>query len=96
MHAVSNIRTASAKRYLGQLTKHFAHKIPVELAADACAGKIVFAAGTCRLKADGERLLLELEATGDGLATLKDVVARHLERFAFREQLAVEWRHVIA
>ena len=32
--------------------------------------------------------------TGDpeALAQLQDVVARHLVRFAFREELAVEWR----
>ena len=27
----------------------------------------------------------------EALAQLQDVVARHLERFAFREELAIDW-----
>jgi hypothetical protein len=34
-------------------------------------------------------------ADADRLAELKDVVIRHLVRFAFRETLAVEWRDAV-
>lgn len=49
---------------------------------------------TLTLRAGGDSLECRLEASADGqLEALKDVVARHLERFAFREApLRFDWR----
>jgi hypothetical protein len=87
----TDIPTASASRYLQQLCKHFAHKLPVEF--DPSVGRIEFKIGNCALRAEAETLHLDLTSpAGEQLDQLKDVVIRHLERFAFREELAVEWR----
>lgn len=87
----ARIETDAASRYLQQLCKHFAHKLPV--AHDESAGRISFPMGLCRLAADPAALTLTLSAPSPAeMAQLQDVVIRHLERFAFREQLAVDWR----
>jgi hypothetical protein len=86
------VQTDVPRRCLGQLCKHFQHKLPVTL--DETRGRIEFAAGVCEVDAspDGGMLLLRVTAPDeDGLARLEDVVARHLERFAFREELRVAW-----
>lgn len=85
------IPTEQASRYLQQLCKHFAHKLPVTF--DEHQGQISFSIGECRLKADGNALLIDLTApTAEDMEQLKDVVIRHLVRFAFREELAVAWQ----
>jgi hypothetical protein len=51
-----------------------------------------FSSGLCRLSADEDRLTLEVSAdSGETIATLRDVVERHLVRFAFREDLTLAW-----
>ena len=86
----TDIITASASRYLQQLCKHFAHKLPVTF--DPAEGRISFAIGDCALRASDVSLRLELTSPdADQLAQLKDVVARHLVRFAFREELIFNW-----
>lgn len=87
---IARVPTADAQRYLGQLCKHFAHKIPVEHSERE--GRITFGAGVCRATSDEAALTLEIEGTPDNMAALRDVVARHLVRFAFREELAIDWR----
>jgi len=91
MLAKATVETPNAKRYLGQFAKHFAHKLPVELAEDNSNATVAFAIGSCVLRADSDRLALALESSEDAMATLQDVVARHLVRFAFREDLALDW-----
>ncbi len=87
---IAEIPTAHAPRYLGQLCKHFAHKLPVEF--DATSGEIRFGAGTARVAASDTTLTLDLEATPENMARLKGVVVSHLVRFAFREELPIAWR----
>jgi hypothetical protein len=50
--------------------------------------------GTLILQADAENLECRLEASsGEHLDALKDTVARHLDRFAFREApLPFDWQ----
>lgn len=88
----SHIATTAAKRYLGQLCKHFGHKIPVDLDLDEGRGRIAFPFGACRLAAAEGTLHLTAEAEGpDALAQVQEVIASHLQRFAFREALSVTW-----
>ena len=55
-------------------------------------GRIEFSIGTCTLAAAPELLTLHAEAADDAaLAQLEGVVARHLDRFAFRDQPEVAW-----
>ena len=52
-----------------------------------------FAKGDCRLSAEGDLLTLTVEsADPEAIPMLQDVVARHLARFAFREELAIGWQ----
>lgn len=87
----ATVETPRASRYLQQLCKHFAHKLPVTF--DPQAGHIAFPMGDCRLAAGEGRLELTVDAhDAVDLDRLQDVVARHLVRFAFREDLQIDWR----
>ncbi|HVO04452.1 MAG TPA: DUF2218 domain-containing protein [Candidatus Cybelea sp.] len=100
--STARVPTQNASRYLQQLCKHWQHNLAVKFTA--AEGRVVFpkdARGadwpgdaTLTLAAHADDLECRLEASADGqLAALKDVVARHLERFAFREApLAFDWR----
>lgn len=86
--------TAAAERYLGQLCKHFAHKITVDYAADATPpeGLAHFPWGTCRMRAEAGTLTVEARAaSAEELERIRAVVDDHLGRFAWREKLALDW-----
>jgi uncharacterized protein len=100
--AVALVPTRHASRYLQQLCKHWSHNLAVEFTADH--GTVVFprdargaawtADGRLTLDAQSEGLLCRLEA-GEAaqLEALQGAVARHLDRFAFREApLLFDWR----
>ncbi len=89
--AVANVATSSGSRYLQQLCKHWGHKFEVEF--DARRGVIKLPMGPCVLDASPEALTLTLE-TDDAadLDRFEAVVADHVQRFAFRETLAFDWR----
>jgi hypothetical protein len=87
------VLTELPARYMGQLCKHFAHKLPVVL--EERSGSIDFPIGLCTLRADTGALVMRLaSATAEDLARLQDVVARHLLRFAFREPPEIVWAAV--
>jgi uncharacterized protein len=93
LRSVAEVATPKASRYLQQLCKHFAHKLPVTF--NERSGQITFSVGECRLDADEDALRLRLAARDDTqLAQLQDVAARHLVRFAFREEIQIHWRLV--
>lgn len=88
--STANIETAHASRYLQQLCKHFAHKIPVEFTRTD--GRIDFDGNACVLKAEGDVLTITLQTPDSATAErLQGVVVRHLERFAFRDTPDVTW-----
>jgi len=94
LSAVSRVTTKVPRRYLGQLCKHFQHKLPVTYAETYETGRIEFSVGVCELQADEAQGILEMRARATNeadLARLEDVVARHLIRFAFRETLDLTW-----
>ena len=98
----ASVPTTHASRYLQQLCKHWSHNLAVEF--DEAKGTVVFprnargadwpADATLKLIAHGNALDCGLEASSAGqLEALKGAVARHLDRFAFREApLAFNWR----
>ena len=88
--AIADISTAHASRYLQQLCKHWSHKFPVEFTPEH--GRIAMPTAVCELDARAEGLTLRLEAADDVLERMEGVVAEHLKRFAFREDLQIEWR----
>ncbi|WP_421739929.1 DUF2218 domain-containing protein [Caulobacter sp.] len=86
MQSHARLPTDKAARYMTQLAKHWSHKVVVSL--DETTATIPLPLGDCRMAADDTGLDITVEATShDGLARLEDVVAEHLLRFAFRENL---------
>ena len=98
--AAASVPTASASKYLQQVCKHWAHNLTVEF--DEAKGTILFPKdarganwpgdGVVTLTAGPETLGCRIEASEavqrDGL---KGALARHIDRFAFREALAWDW-----
>ncbi len=88
--ATARVSTAHASRYLQQLCKHWGHKYEVDFTPEN--GRIQMSAGTLILDADAEGLGLQLTTEPGNLERMEGVVAEHLQRFAFKEQLAFDWR----
>lgn len=88
--AETRVATVHASRYLQQLCKHWSHKYPVEFTPEH--GRIEMTAAVLVMDADAEGLALHLEAAPEDLERMEGVVERHLERFAFKEELRFDWR----
>ena len=96
------VPTTSASKYLQQVCKHWEHNLSVEFTPDH--GTVAFpkdARGAdwpgdalVTFDAGADALTVKIEASAEGqLEALKDAVARHVDRFAFREApLAYDWR----
>ena len=86
----ASIATSDGSRYLQQLCKHFRHKLAADF--DEHEGRVTFPIGEVRLEADAVTLTITLTTADDErLAQLQDIVVRHLVRFAFREELTIDW-----
>lgn len=100
--ATARVPTASGSRYLQQLCKHWQHNLQVEFTPTR--GTVVFprdARGadwpgdaTVTMTAVDGGLDCRIDASAEGqLEVLKGALARHLDRFAFREApLAFDWK----
>ncbi len=87
MQSHARLNTDKGARYMTQLAKHWSHKFDVSL--DDTTARIPLPVGECRMTADEAGLDITVETTGlEHLAKLEDVVAEHLLRFAFRENVA--------
>ncbi len=87
----ARVATAHASRYLQQLCKHWSHKFTVDFSPER--GLIDFGEGrSCALLADGGSLVLRATLPeGTDPERMQGVIAEHLQRFAFREELAFAW-----
>ena len=102
--AIASVPTGHASKYLQQLCKHWEHNLSVEFIASH--GTVTFprdARGAdwpgdalVTFDAGADALAVRIDASVDGqLEGLKGAVARHLDRFAFREApLPFDWRAV--
>ena len=100
--ATAGVPTAHASKYLQQLCKHWQHNLTVEFTPDH--GTVVFPKdargadwpgdGLVTFDAGPDTLAVRIDASAEGqLDALKGAVARHLDRFAFREApLTFNWR----
>ncbi len=89
--SLARVPTPKASGYLQQLCKHFGHKIPATF--DETSGHLTFTSGECRLTAEPDVLLLACASPDQAqLETLQDIIARHLQRFTFREELVIDWQ----
>lgn len=60
---------------------------------DERSGEVAFTIGECRLDTKDNLLTMTLTAPDSAqLSQLQDVIERHLVRFAFREELQINWR----
>jgi uncharacterized protein len=90
-----DVAAEHASRYLQQLCKHWAHKFPVEF--DPNHGTIDLSSGRAVLDADAATLHIAVTADEAGsLKRLETVVADHVKRFAFREELTFDWKRASA
>jgi hypothetical protein len=100
--SLAAVPTPHGSRYLQQLCKHWSHNLQVEY--DAQQGKVVFPRDARGADWPGDAVvtmtagegvldcLIEASAPAQ-LEGLKGALARHLDRFGFREApLAFEWR----
>ena len=85
------VRTLHGAKYVQQLCKHWAHKLEVEQAGDT--GIVRFPTGIATMVANAGELSITIDADDKASSErLKDVVASHLDRFAYREApLPYEW-----
>lgn len=94
MKSVAQVPTVHGRQYLQQLCKHWSHKLQVDYLSDQ--GTVVFPRdlrgaiwkgdALVKMSAKADVLLCEIEAVQlDHIEQLKDVLAAHLDRFAFRE-----------
>lgn len=91
----ADVATEHASRYLQQLCKHWAHKFPVEF--DPSHGAIELTLGRTVLQADATALHIAVTSDEAGsLERLETVVADHIKRFAFREELTFDWKRAAA
>lgn len=100
--ATARVPTGSGSKYLQQLCKHWSHTLQVEFTTDH--GTVVFPRegragsfpgdGLATFDAGEGTLTVRIDAsTTEQLEVLKGVVARHLDRFAFRETpLTFDWQ----
>jgi uncharacterized protein len=102
--ATASVPTAHGSKYLQQLCKHWAHNLQVEF--DAAKGTVVFPKdargaswagdGLVTVTAGDGTLECRIDASEAGqLEGLKGALARHLDRFAFREApLQFAWKDI--
>lgn len=100
--ATAAVPTASGSRYLQQVCKHWTHNLRVEFTPEH--GTVVFPKDARGADHPGDALVtfdakadtldVRIDATSDAqLEELKGAVARHLDRFAFREApLSFAWK----
>lgn len=82
--AIARVPTANGGEYVQQLCRHWAHKLDVDLNDER--GIVRFPSALATLGAGPDALTVTIDALDDStLEIVKDVVARHLDRFAFRE-----------
>jgi uncharacterized protein len=90
LNAKATFPTEHATRHLASLCKHFAQKVPAS--CDDRSGKVEFPFGCCEMVADSQELTLTASSPDKAhLDQVTDIITRHLERFAFRENPDLTW-----
>jgi hypothetical protein len=102
--AIAKTPTAHASKYLQQLCKHWQHNLAVEFTPEH--GTVTFpkdargatwtGGALVTFDAGPEALSVRIDASSDEhVEAMKGVVARHLDRFAFREApLSFPWQAI--
>lgn len=91
LSSTASVSTETPERYAKQLASHLGRKAGVTELADG-GFELQLSAGVGVVRAQGG--LLVMEASGvdaESLASVEDVLARHLVRFGTRQALEVTW-----
>lgn len=93
LRSTAVVATDAPARYAKQLLAHVGrHNVVEPLDGDPDGGRLVFPDGVGTLRCgDGTLTLIAEAPDADGLAHVTDVLARHLERFGAKRDLAVTW-----
>jgi hypothetical protein len=93
MKAIVRIKTTEGAIYIGKLCRHFKHKI--EANYEGNTGVAHFPAGICHMLAEPDTLIFEVDAhSEEGMQRIQGTIDRHLIKFAFREELVIQWETV--
>lgn len=91
--SIAHVPTGSASRYLQQLAKHWSHKMTVVVTPEEATIDFPNGARLMMAAAPGTLDVMLTVPADDDVARMRDVVASHLDRFAFREApLQFDWR----
>lgn len=92
MQQIAEFPTARGAQLLTTMSKHFAHKIEVDMRDDHA--QFHFDIGEARIETTADGLLLTADAAGeDDMDRLQKVLESHLLRFAHREDpKPLNWR----
>jgi hypothetical protein len=91
------VESAKARRYLGQLCKHFRHKVPAVFAEDYSSGRVEFdrdgvCYGVADMVADATRLEITASAeTAEKLSVVEKILSEHIAQFGWRENPVIHW-----
>jgi len=90
MTSEARVATPKAAVYMKQLCRHFGHKNPATFSDSS--GRIEFEFGVCELDASqGTLVLRALADDGEAVSRVEQVIGSHLQHFAHREELEVDW-----
>lgn len=91
LNSYASVATERGPRYLKQLSAHFDHK--AESVFDDHHSRTAFGFGVCEMTAEPDTLHFHASADDEEqLARVEYVVSDHLERFAKRDGLTVQWK----
>lgn len=87
----TKVKTQNGGKYVRQLCKHWSHKLETQMDGDT--GTVTFPSAVAVMAADDEGIAITITGEDrDAVQGLTDVVARHIDRFAFREEpLVYDW-----
>lgn len=86
----TTVGTPNSSKYLQQLCKHFRHKVTVEF--DETTARVDFPIGLVFMHAVDENLSFYCRADVDGAEEkIRSVLDSHLVKFAWREDLNINW-----
>lgn len=89
--STATITTQAAGQYIGKLCRHFRHKIETEYTPTT--GLATFPFGTCNMTATPVELIFDITAQDtESVEKIKGVLERHLVKFAYKENLTIDWR----
>lgn len=88
---IGQVTTENPQRLAKRLAKHWAHKFPVTEDEQQISIELTDF-GRCVMCYQANGLLLQLSASAEQLAQLKQVVVDHLLRMASKETLAFSWQ----